>query len=472
MKKAIFLGIIQIPIQILLTIISQAYLLNNTPLHVVRWWYLLLSLAPIFSALEFAYPQIAISFFNNNPGSKSCFKFLRKSISIITVAQILFFLIYVFSYQGSNDDDLIFIALYFSSMYIRSICNIFVSVIYSLGGVVEEKTYKILYTCSFPLIFIVCSCLFTISKWLIIMSFFLSTMALFVFTLYKFFSSQKNKLNIIRTDSNCSLSMMNNLKLLLTTLPGVFIFNLSIYYLEFFSNRPESSTSVDVVSFGFFLQIFNIFNIINSIFTSVYLPRIARKFYQKESIENDIKNLLLINSSVAIVVVTSALFIGGQILSLIFHPQGVDFNRLMYFLVYVIAIESIQVTMTAISIGTGFYKFHIPSFLSALFVFLFSYFSVPTGGSEALIYSILLAQCLTCLPLNIFYSVRHLKISFEMVFYSLLSIISVVVLCMIVKSVISDGIQLLLIYGVFISVEIFFFKKYVFSQIKYMLKDS
>ncbi|MBY5947416.1 hypothetical protein [Photobacterium rosenbergii] len=458
MKKAIAIGVVQLPLQIVLALMVQAALINAASIELVKWWYLLISLSPVFVILEFAYPQIAISYFNTSNGNKPIKPFVKKSLLIITCFQFIFFLVYSLAWNINSIESLVF----FLAMYLRSIGNILISIVYAKGKITQEKLYKLIFTSLFPFLFLISLTLFDVSKFLILFIWLLSSFIIFAFA---FINYSKVNDDVKSQESEFNLSVKSNLRLILTTLPGVFIFNLSIYYLEFFYKGEQS---VEVVTFGLFLQLFNVFNILNSIFPSVCIPSISRKFHNNRNISSDVRKILFINRTVSIFIIIGSVFFGELILSSVLSSNDINFKYIIYFFISAIVIESLQVTLTSISIGTGYYKYHVPSFFSATFVLLVSYFLVPDYGSYGLMISILFAQIVTCFPVNSYLSSKRLGISLRGIITNWLYIVISLVLSMYVISYNLDVINLLIVYLSIFVCYMAVFKSDIINSLRYI----
>ncbi|EHA1124949.1 hypothetical protein FG475_07380 [Vibrio navarrensis] len=459
MKKAIAVGLLQLPLQVFISLMVQAVLINSASVEIVKWWYLLLALTPIFVVLEFAYPQIAISYFNGRNTSRNVLPFLKNSIFTITFFQLLFFLIYIYIIDGVGLELIIF----FLSMYLRSLGNLLISIIYAKGFVLTEKVYKLLFSSLFPILFLIMAQVLEIDRKFILTIWFLCSLLLFLYAMFYFSKIEKNS-NLGIIDS--PICIKDNVRLILTTLPGVFIFNMSIYYLELFY---DGENVIEIVTFGLFLQLLNVFNVLNSIFPSVFVPALSKKFHAGDRIEEDVFTILFVNKSISIFLIVGLIFFGEPLLSLVIKESRINFEVIVFFFAASVLIESIQVTLTSISIGTGCYKYHIPSFFSALLVLLFSYYLVPSYGSPGLILSILSSQVFTCLPVNTYISSKRLGIRTYKVFFVWISILFSLIGALIIKNFVCNYLLLIYIYIAFLFLYLLFLRKDISSVTQYLI---
>lgn len=406
-KKGISIGILNVPVQVFAALAANVIIINEIGKSNLDVWYLMISTMPLFTALELSFPSLMLRNLNKKDKTKRAVrKFILKAVSISSILQLLV----VLSISIYLDEFDIGISLFFLGAYLRTVSNIVISVPYSYGFIVHEKMYRVSYASLLPITSIII--FYWLSElhisWLYII-WFISSVVIFLFALFSYWKSEINLDDSSRCDIDLSINYKENLSLLATTVPGLFIFNLSIYYLK------GLSSSEDVVAYGFILQLVNVYYLVNNIIPSVLAPKLSKSYFSGNCVSKEVTKIVDINICLAVVALMTIFLLGGTILEFLFTDSFAinDIHSILISLSVFILIESIQVTLTYLGISTGKYNYHYQSFFSAVLVTIFSYLLIPEYGYLGLVYSVCLAQVLTCLPFNSYFVCKHLKISFS-----------------------------------------------------------
>ncbi|WP_197460117.1 hypothetical protein [Aeromonas enteropelogenes] len=421
-KKGISVGIINVPIQVISALAANVIIINEIGKGNLEIWYLLISTMPLFTALELSFPSLMLRNLNEKLKTKRAIRqFLVRAIFISSLFQ-LGVILAIQAYMGDVEAS---IWLFFLGAYLRTISNIIVSVPYSSGLIVHEKIYRVSYASLLPVFTLAIfvgfgelALLYLYIAWAI------SSACIFVFSIYALYKSESYIENNQCCDLNIPIKFKENLSLLATTIPGLFIFNLSIYYLKALAN------SEDIVVYGFILQLVNVYYLVNNILPSVFAPRLSKLFFSGKDISNEVVTIVDCNIFLAVLAFVSIFFLGGDILATLFLSSFnlSEIQPMLISIAIFILIESIQVTLTFFGISTGKYNYHYQSFCSALFVTIFSYFLIPLYGYLGLVYSICLAQSLTCLPFNTYFVCKHLAIPLRNIIVRMIILIAIFIL--------------------------------------------
>lgn len=418
-RRGVSIGIANVPVQVFSALFANVIIINEIGKSNLEVWYLLISTMPLFVALELSFPSLMLRNINKTAKTKRVIrKFTLNAISLSSMFQLLVILS-ICMYLGKVDMSMF---LFFLGAYLRTVSNIIISVPYACGLIVHEKIYRVSYASLLPIASII---VFYYSSelhmsWLYILWCF-SSMVVFFFALFAYFQSEIHSDDVKKCDIDLSIKIKENLSLLATTIPGLFIFNLSIYYLKAFSS------SEDVVTYGFILQLVNVYYLVNNIVPSVIAPKLSKSYFAGNCISKDAIKIVDINICLAILALIVIFFWGGALLEYLFIDtfDVSDIHSILVSVSVFILIESVQVTLTFIGISTGNYNYHYQSFFSACLVTLFSYLFIPTHGYLGLVYSVCLAQILTCLPINSYLVCKHLGVSFLNIFLRWLLLASV-----------------------------------------------
>ncbi|WP_421218172.1 hypothetical protein [Aeromonas jandaei] len=414
-KKGISVGIINVPIQVFSALSANIIIINEIGKGNLEMWYLLMSTMPLFSALELSFPSLMMRNLNRVEKTKLAVrKFLIKAITLSSFLQLMV-IVAINTYIGTFEPTS---WLFFLGAYLRTIANILISVPYCRGFILYEKAYRASYASLLPILVLA---LFSwggsLNLFYLYTVWGISSLVVFSFSVYAFYKSEPS------LDSNnnyCHLSIpikfKENLSLLATTLPGLFIFNLSIYYLKAFADAD------DVVIYGFILQLVNVYYLVNNIFPSVFSPSLSKLFFARKDISNDVLSIVDCNILLAILALIFIFFLGEDILGLLFSSgfNKTEIRSILNSISIFILIESIQVTLTFLGISTGKYNYHYQSLCSAIIVTVFSYILIPKYGYLGLVYSVCIAQILTCLPFNTYMVCQHLSIPLSAIYMKMI----------------------------------------------------
>lgn len=408
-KKGLSIGVINIPIQVLSALAANVIIINQIGKDNLDIWYLLISTMPLFTALELSFPSLMLKNLNKKVKTKRVIRnYVLKAVLLSTFLQFIVISCIMVSIGFKE----ISIWLFFIGAYLRSISNIIISVPYSKGFIVLEKIYRVSFSSLLPVIVLALFTYFGVLKlsWLYLV-WVISSSAVFIFSLWTYNSSNRELIITEHCDENIELKFKDNMSLLVTTIPGLFIFNLSIYYLKAYSS------SSDIVTYGFILQLVNVFYLVNNIIPSVFAPQLSKSYYAGKRITTDILKILDCNVCIAIISFIFIFFLGENILALLFSTgfDMDDIRSILFCVSLFVLIESIQVTLTYLGISTGKYNYHYQSLCSALFVTLLSYYLIPQYGYLGLVYAVCSAQVMTCLPFNIYIVCRHFGLEIKIV---------------------------------------------------------
>ncbi|MGR5146679.1 lipopolysaccharide biosynthesis protein [Photobacterium alginatilyticum] len=403
-KKGISVGLINVPIQVLSALAANVIIINQIGKSNLDVWYLLISTMPLFTALELSFPSLMLRNLNKKAKTRRVVRdYVLKAICLSTLLQaiaILSIKLYLGVFESS-------VWLFFVGAYLRTIANIIISVPYSRGLIVHEKIYRVSYASLLPVIIVA---LFTLVGdlelyWIYIV-WFVSSVAVFVFALFSYNKSDIELDSVEYCSKRLKFKFKENLSLLATTVPGLFIFNLSIYYLKAYASNE------DVVTYGFILQLVNVYYLVNNIIPSVFAPNLSKSFFSGNKISSEVLRIVDCNVCLAILAFIFIFLVGEDILGLLFSTSfDVDEIRSILFCIAVfVLVESVQVTLTYFGISTGKYNYHYQSLCSAILVTALSYYLIPLYGYLGLVYSVCTAQVLTCLPFNSYLVCKHLEI--------------------------------------------------------------
>lgn len=418
-RLGIVVGALTIPIQLILLVVSNAILVRELSLAELGSWYLCLSMLPLFSVLELSLPVILLKAFSNRQNTDEVLlHYLARMVLLVVSVQLIVAVVistYLFKDKG------VFL-LFISGVVLRSIGNLLIVFPYAKGYVVLEKVYKFLYSAINPILIFVFVIIFSTSLLEnLYVIWFLGSILVTIFSITIIIKTIR-KFDVgtfIRQEGKevFKFEKMKSFKMLLTSLPGLFIFNLSIYYLDYIS------TELDVAAYGLFLQLLNVFYVINNLIPSVFVPKAMSEFH-KSSFNELLEMIIVVTVLLSVSSITFILLNGAPVLSFIFgdsFPLSSYYN-ITYLLALVICVESIQVALTYISIVTGCFKFYGPSLLSALLVGVGGYFVIPEYGFPGLILVICISQLVTCLPMNLYISIKHLNVKSSRVLFSIVLI--------------------------------------------------
>ncbi|EII7637342.1 O78 family O-antigen flippase, partial [Escherichia coli] len=293
---AVIITFLFIPIQVILSLIFNYYLAKNVALDVLNAWYMFFALISLFSLLEFSYPILAINFFNSYQGNcKGALSFfIKKSLGVVIPLQIIFVVIYslfvnpLFIYFGMG-------------LVVRSISNIINACVYAKQNIIIDKVYRFLYAIIMPTAFLF---LFyhsdkNIDLYDLTLVWFLSSLFCLIYSLS--FLLLKHKKSVNRSEKSFHLPFKYNLKLFFTVFPAIFIYTLSIYYLKIFGSESSSSSTI---IYGFFLQIFNVYNLIIILVASYLMPTLSKRFH--DGVDVIPLTLKLLDISVLISVISTS----------------------------------------------------------------------------------------------------------------------------------------------------------------------
>ncbi|PSU88817.1 hypothetical protein C0W35_19830 [Photobacterium kishitanii] len=424
-KKGLSIGIINIPIQILSAIYANVLIINEIGKINLEPWFLLISTMPLFSAMEASFPLLMVKKINKaNYSWRSVNIFLFKAIAVSSSLQIIAICIIFFLF-GKVDISLV---LFLLGAYLRTVSNIIISIPYSKNRVVLEKIYRLFFLSSYPILVVI---LFSLWKKIdlneIFIIWFFSGLIVFIISIFSFFMTKNEFNNNSDKSESIELDFRENISLLITTIPGLFIFNLSIYYLKLYS------TPVDVVLYGLVLQLINVFYVTNNLIPSVFAPTISREFLQGGRVKVKVLRVLDFNIIMTVISLSFIILLGSDVLHIAISKSFTtdEINLVIVTLVIFILIESIQVTLTYLAITSGNYNYQKQSIASAILVTMLSLFFVPKYGYIGLVSSICIAQILTCLPFNTYSAVKYFRIDIKDIvnrFFILLFITSILYL--------------------------------------------
>ncbi|MFL7020168.1 hypothetical protein [Vibrio cyclitrophicus] len=309
-KKGISIGIVNVPVQVFAALAANVIIINEIGKSNLDVWYLLISTMPLFTALELSFPSLMLRNLNKTDKTKRAVrKFILKAVSISSILQLLVILS-ISTYLEEFD---IGISLFFLGAYLRTVSNIVISVPYSYGLIVHEKIYRVSYASLLPITSIIV--FYWLSElhisWLYTV-WFISSVVIFLFALFAYWKSEIHLDDSSRCDIDLSINFKENLSLLATTVPGLFIFSLSIYYLKAFSN------SEDVVTYGFILQLVNVYYLVNNIIPSVLAPKLSKSYFSGNCVSKDVTKIVDINICFAVLALMTIFLFGGAVLEFLF----------------------------------------------------------------------------------------------------------------------------------------------------------
>ncbi|RWX56588.1 lipopolysaccharide biosynthesis protein [Photobacterium chitinilyticum] len=408
-KKGISVGLINVPIQVLSALAANVIIINQIGKGNLDVWYLLISTMPLFTALELSFPSLMLRNLNKKAKTRRVVRdYLIKAICLSTLLQFIAILsikLYLGVFESS-------VWLFFVGAYLRTIANIVISVPYSRGFIVHEKIYRVSYASLLPVTIVA---LFTVVGnldlyWLYVV-WFLSSIAVFIFAGLSYNKSNVELDSVEYCSKGLKFKFKENLSLLATTVPGLFIFNLSIYYLKAYSSNE------DVVTYGFILQLVNVYYLVNNIIPSVFAPNLSKSFFSGNKVSSEVLKIVDCNVCLAVLAFIFIFLVGEDILGLLFSTSFdiEEIRSILFCIAIFILIESIQVTLTFFGISTGKYNYHYQSLCSAILVTVLSYYLIPLYGYLGLVYSVCSAQVLTCLPFNTYLVCKHLEIDLTLI---------------------------------------------------------
>ncbi|MES1801443.1 O78 family O-antigen flippase [Escherichia coli] len=390
---AVIITFLFIPIQVILSLIFNYYLAKNVALDVLNAWYMFFALISLFSLLEFSYPILAINFFNSYQGNcKGALSFfIKKSLGVVIPLQIIFVVIYslfvnpLFIYFGMG-------------LVVRSISNIINACVYAKQNIIIDKVYRFLYAIIMPTAFLF---LFyhsdkNIDLYDLTLVWFLSSLFCLIYSLS--FLLLKHKKSVNRSEKSFHLPFKYNLKLFFTVFPAIFIYTLSIYYLKIFGSESSSSSTI---IYGFFLQIFNVYNLIIILVASYLMPTLSKRFHDGVDVIPLTLKLLDISVLISVISTSFVALLGIPVAEYILKGK-IDVISYYYIVAIIIIfyIETCQVILTSIGTAIGIYDFHRQSIISAVMVLILSCFLIPHYNAEGLMYSIIISQFFTCFIYN------------------------------------------------------------------------
>lgn len=463
-KYNIFITIVFIPLQIIASIIFNYYLARTENGGTLQSWYVFFSMTSVFILLEFSFPSLAVSYFNTERDitKRKVHYFIKKSLSIIIPLQI--FIILVYSYLFNR-----YFLFFGIGLLFRSIGNILNSYIYSCGYIVKDKIYKFIYSISMPILFLVIIFIYKypvgfnilICIWLISS---LIPMAVSIYNYIKnsccLFSDSANE--------NIKIPFTNNMKLFFTTLPAIFIYTLSINYISIFgSNNDISST----ILYGFFLQLFNIYNIIIILIPSYFIPNLSRLHYEGNDISKLIFGINDIVIALSICAISFVCFFGRDISIFIFQNKISNIPLLYIPLISIIFfIETSQVVFTNIGTALGIYNYHRQSLVSAILVLILSFILIPNYEIIGLFISIIIAQITTCFIFNPYIVLSSLKIPIKLYLYRIVCTFIIVIIIISAHALSYLQQHTTLYYIILYSLLLFYSLYFCFRKIQVIIK--
>ncbi|EGR2422872.1 hypothetical protein ID104_11835 [Vibrio cholerae] len=408
-KMSISIGMFNVPIQAFSSLAANVIIINNISKGDLDIWYLLVSTIPLFTALELSFPSLMLKNINKKARTNRAIReYLYKAIFLSSIFQISAIII-IMKLLKENYLSW-YVLFFFLGMYLRAIANVIISVPYSVGLVSIEKIYRLSSATLMPMIIIALysifndiSCVYLYFTWLA------SSVATFLYSICAFYTANQVMKNEQKQscDASIPINLKDNLSLLVSTIPGLFIFNLSIYYLKVFYNGEG------IVIYGLILQLVNIYYLVNSILPSVLAPSLSSNFFSGKKISENVLTVVDCNIFIAFSSFLFIFLLGDDFLLYFFSEalSAVEIRLILIAVSMFILVESIQVTLTFFGISTGKYNYHYQSLASAILVTSFSYFLIPLYGYMGLVYSICLAQAMTCLFINSYIVCKHLEIN-------------------------------------------------------------
>ena len=162
----------------------------------------------------------------------------------------------------------------------------------------------------------------------------------------------------------------------------------------------ESSSSSTII-YGFFLQIFNVYNLIIILVASYLMPTLSKRFHDGVDVIPLTLKLLDISVLISIISTSFVALLGIPVAEYILKGK-IDVISYYYIVAIIIIfyIETCQVILTSIGTAIGIYDFHRQSIISAVMVLILSCFLIPHYNAEGLMYSIIISQFFTCFIYN------------------------------------------------------------------------
>ena len=399
---------ITIPTQVFLALMSSAILVRELNLPELGNWFLLMSLLPIMGVLELSAPLILLKQFSETkPSIKLVVEYLIKITFTVIVLQVLAMLVIKLIV-----DKFAMEILYFGvGVIFRTVANFLIVFPYSQGGVVKEKVFRFSSVSIFPIMILIyyfsngdmpvnsIYCMWVVSSFLIA-----------VLAAFFFYQVRDLIVPCEYEEANFVFDFRASLKLILVSVPGLFIFNLSIYYLDAYSE------GVDVVIYGLFLQLVNVYYVANNVVPSIVSPMFIKRFSDGGA-GGYVSNVIVFSTFLSVSAIAVLIGFGSEILDFAFDSkiERVQLDILVHLVSIVILVEGIQVVMTYFSMVTGKYNFYVPSLFSAGIISCLSYILIPLYGYVGLVSSIVFSQLVTCFPFNIILASKWLGVDLRLV---------------------------------------------------------
>ncbi|MDS0978758.1 polysaccharide biosynthesis protein [Citrobacter portucalensis] len=391
--KGVILTFSFIPVQVLVALFFNFFLAKNASAEMLNEWFAFVSFTAFFSLLEFSYPTLAVNFFNGKHGNaKGAFSyFIKHSLIVVVPFQLLF----TFGYTFLINSSFFFFGL---GLIIRSLANLINSYLYANKYIVIDKSYRFISAVIMPVSFILAAHIFALKINLheLMIAWFISSLVCLCYAIvFCYINFREKDYNV---DGSFSLPFKNNIKLFLTVLPAIFIYTLSIHYLELFGAKNKQG---DVILYGLFLQIFNIYNLIIILVASYLIPTISKKYHEGESVVSVTFKILDLSVMLSLMAISFIVLLGGDGFKLMLQDKvGYISECYVISIAIIFFIETCQVVLTSIGTAVGVYNFHKQSLASAVIVFVLSYFFIPKHGVIGLMSSIIAAQLVTCFVFN------------------------------------------------------------------------
>ena len=402
--KGIILTFSFIPVQVLVALFFNFFLAKNASVEMLNEWYAFVSFTAFFGLLEFSYPTLAVNFFNGKNGNaKGAFSyFIKHSLIVVVPFQLLF----TFGYAFLINSSFFFFGL---GLMIRSIANLINSYLYANKYIIIDKSYRFISAVIMPVLFILAVYIFAlkINIYELMIAWLISSLICLCYTIIFCYINFREK--NCTAASSFSLPFKNNIKLFFTVLPAIFIYTLSIHYLELFGAKSKQG---DVILYGLFLQVFNIYNLIIILVASYLIPTISKKYHEGESVVCVTFKILDLSVILSLMAISFIVLLGGDGIKLMLQGKvGYISECYVISIAIIFFIETCQVVLTSIGTAVGVYNFHKQSLASAVIVFALSYFVIPKYGVVGLMSSIITAQLVTCFIFNPLFVLRVIGVN-------------------------------------------------------------